>query len=76
MQWRFCQRIEQLGRMGEGRQTEPARHPVPLGDALLDKRNASYRLRPLTNRAWLGFKLLISASQSGGAPPKFRKSAV
>jgi len=42
MRWRFCQRIEHpagLARL--------ARHPIPLGDALLDKRNASYRWHPL-----------------------------
>ena len=32
--------------MGEALRTEPARHPIPLGDALLDKRNASYQLAP------------------------------
>ena len=41
MRWRFCQPIET--RLDErALRTEPARHPWPLGDALLDKRNASY----------------------------------
>lgn len=47
MRWRFCQRIEQPAERSEALRTEPARHPIPRGDALLDKRNTSYRWHPL-----------------------------
>ena len=43
MRWRFLPTHRAPLRMGGTFRTGVARHPVPLGDALLDKRNASYR---------------------------------